>query len=267
MKTDIMNNKVVQSVWVGKEMSLLQHLCIKSFIHHGHEYHLYVYEAQQNLPSGIIIKDANEILPKERIFCQQEGFGKGSYAPFADLFRYHLLYKRGGWWVDTDVVCNKFFQFEQEQIICSYYYRGIKASNFVLKFPAGDPFIKQLIDFAEKQDFTNSHYLLIGPDLINKLVHELNFHHYLAPYYYFAPVHFYHTSTRIVYKDLNWVHLLKNILRPFFIPDTLKSYSFNKYSYGIHLWNEMWRSGNISKDEKYNKSCLYEKLKAQYAQN
>src|SRR5262249_53705507 len=33
------------------------------------------------------------------------GFGKGSPAAFGNLFRYKLLAERGGWWVDTDVVC------------------------------------------------------------------------------------------------------------------------------------------------------------------
>ena len=29
----------------------------------------------------------------------------GSYAGFANFFRYELLRKRGGWWVDLDTIC------------------------------------------------------------------------------------------------------------------------------------------------------------------
>src|SRR6187549_1688111 len=34
-----------------------------------------------------------------------EGFGKGSPSAFSNHFRYRLLAEKGGWWIDTDVVC------------------------------------------------------------------------------------------------------------------------------------------------------------------
>ena len=56
-----------------------------------------------NIPEGVIIGDANEILDKKYIFKHWSG----NYATFADIFRYKLLYERGDWWVDLDLICLK----------------------------------------------------------------------------------------------------------------------------------------------------------------
>ncbi|MBW4444611.1 MAG: hypothetical protein KME10_26090 [Plectolyngbya sp. WJT66-NPBG17] len=84
-------NKVIQGLWIGGELSTMEQLSIQSFLQNGHEYHLYTYQPVKNVPKGTIVKDGREILPENRIFTYQSGFGKGSYAGFADLFRFHLL--------------------------------------------------------------------------------------------------------------------------------------------------------------------------------
>lgn len=57
----------IQSFWIGK-ISPLEIISIKSFIEKGHKYHLYLYDDKDfNLP-GVIIKDANEIIPQKFVF-------------------------------------------------------------------------------------------------------------------------------------------------------------------------------------------------------
>lgn len=89
-------NKVIQGLWVGGELSLMEQLSIQSFLKNGHEYHLYTYEDIKNIPPGTTVKDGNEILPADKIFTIKSGWGIGSYSGFADLFRVHLLKERGG---------------------------------------------------------------------------------------------------------------------------------------------------------------------------
>ena len=43
----------------------------------------------------------------------------GSLAAFSNLFRYKLLLERGGWWVDTDVICLRPFRVRDELVIAS----------------------------------------------------------------------------------------------------------------------------------------------------
>ncbi|MEO9964297.1 MAG: glycosyltransferase [Reichenbachiella sp.] len=111
-------NKVINGLWIGNELSNLELLTIHSFINNGHEFHLWVYEELENqLPDGALLKNANDIIPKNDIFRYQNpttcGLGKGSVAGFSDIFRYKLLYDIGGWWVDMDVTCIKPFNIDQ----------------------------------------------------------------------------------------------------------------------------------------------------------
>lgn len=97
----------IQSLWVGDPLSNLEKLCIRSFLDNGHEFHLYVYDDVQGIPAGATVKDANEIIPSREIFYTRKKY----VAPFSDWFRYALLAKRGGVWVDMDTICIKPFDF------------------------------------------------------------------------------------------------------------------------------------------------------------
>ena len=85
----------IQSLWVKGSLSRLEQLVIASFLENGHEFHLYTYDQVSGVPAGAQIIDAREILPEDRVFTRKDGWG--GYANFSDLFRYHLLHKRGGW--------------------------------------------------------------------------------------------------------------------------------------------------------------------------
>lgn len=81
-------NEIIQGLWIGPELSVMEQLSVSSFLLNGHEYHLYVYDEPKNIPVGTVIKDANEILPSSRIFQYKH---YPTYAGFANFFRYKLL--------------------------------------------------------------------------------------------------------------------------------------------------------------------------------
>ena len=76
-------NQVMQGLWVGSELSVMEQLSISSFLGNGHEYHLYVYDDLKTIPPGTVRRDASEILPESRIFKYKN---KPSYAGFANFF-------------------------------------------------------------------------------------------------------------------------------------------------------------------------------------
>ena len=96
-------NKVVQGLWIGSQLSPVEELSIRSFLAHGHEYHLYAYGQIQNVPEGAVLRDAGEIIPSHKIFKYRD---YDSYAGFSNHFRYKLLRTNGGWWADLDLVAN-----------------------------------------------------------------------------------------------------------------------------------------------------------------
>lgn len=97
-------------MWIGIDLSGLELLTISSFLDQGYEFWLWKYDdIQTQLPEGVVVKNAAEIIPEAQIFSyknsNQWGHGKGSLAGFSDIFRYRLLYEYGGWWTDMDITC------------------------------------------------------------------------------------------------------------------------------------------------------------------
>ena len=86
-------NKIIQGLWIGTELSVMEQLSIASFLHSGHHYHLYVYDDLKHVPAGTVVRDASEILPSSSIFQYKN---RPSYAGFSNFFRYKLLLERGG---------------------------------------------------------------------------------------------------------------------------------------------------------------------------
>lgn len=95
-----------QSFWHGGVLSPYEQFCLKSFVDCGYAVDLYTYDLALAVPAGVRVRDAAELISPDEVFVYQaEGFGKGSPSAFSNYFRYKLLVEKGGWWIDTDVVC------------------------------------------------------------------------------------------------------------------------------------------------------------------
>ncbi len=92
----IQTDDIIQSLWIGPTLSVMERLCMRSFLAHGHDFHLYTYAPIDNVPEGVVVQDGNDILPESMIFQYRD---HSSYAGFANFFRYKLLLERGagGW--------------------------------------------------------------------------------------------------------------------------------------------------------------------------
>jgi hypothetical protein len=62
--------RVVQSLWIGDRLSVMEQLCISSFLRHGHVFHLYVYQQTEGIPAGTVVLDGNQAA--SRIFTYRE---------------------------------------------------------------------------------------------------------------------------------------------------------------------------------------------------
>lgn len=102
----------IHGLWIKGSLSPVELLTIESFIRQKYEFILWSYDLDYaNLPKGVVLKNAREIIPEQEVFrytqTNQFGHGKGSYAGFSDIFRYKLLFEHGGWWTDMDITCLK----------------------------------------------------------------------------------------------------------------------------------------------------------------
>ena len=132
------NLEKIGSLWVGDKLSNLEILSIKSFILNGHPYHLHVYNDIKNIPEGVILEDANKIVPEKDIFYAPGSNGRpGSLGAFSDYFRFKMMQETGGYWVDTDIVCIRPFDFKDPYVFASENtHRGEQeATSGIQKFP------------------------------------------------------------------------------------------------------------------------------------
>jgi hypothetical protein len=93
---------IVRTFWQGGTLSLYQQLALKSFADRGCRVEAFSYDPSVHLPRWIVARNAAEVLPPERVLRFLPVHGR--FAVNIDLFRYALLAKFGGWWIDPDVV-------------------------------------------------------------------------------------------------------------------------------------------------------------------
>jgi hypothetical protein len=172
------DNKTVNGLWIGDRLSVMEMLTLKSFVFHGHTFHLWTYNKIENqLPEGVVIKDANQIIPEKNIIVRKfndpvTGVGKGSVgAPFSDMFRYKLLFEQGGWWVDMDVTCLKPLAIEEP-----YFFRDhltLEVIGNVMKCPKGSELMKRTYEETKNTCDENTLDWLLPNKILNKHINQL----------------------------------------------------------------------------------------------
>jgi hypothetical protein len=233
-------NEIIQGLWIGPELSVMEQLSLASFLKNGHEYHLYIYDEVKNVPAGTTVKDGNEILPASDIFQYQ---GRPSYAGFANFFRYKLLLERGGWWADTDTVCLKPFDFSDEYVFSSEMYKGSEVVNCgAVKTPVGSEAMKWAWEVCQSKNSQQLIWGETGPKLIAEAVAKFSLERYQQPHHVFCPLGFF-----------EW----QKVFEP-------GPHMVTSGAYAIHLWNDKWRAAGQDKNALYAENCLYEKLKQRY---
>jgi hypothetical protein len=186
VQTPVAPNPVIQGLWIGPELSVMEQLSISSFLLNGHQYHLYVYDDTKNIPRGTVVVDANEILPASRIFQYRD---RQTVAGFSNFFRYKLLLERGGWWVDTDVVCLKPFDFPEDHVFSSQADRDEDVANSgIIKAPAGSQAMAYTWEICQAKDPERLRWGETGPFLMQQVVSRFGFERHLQSRHAFCPL-------------------------------------------------------------------------------
>ena len=241
MAAEADSDRIIQGLWIGAELSVMEQLSVSSFLSNGHEYHLYVYDEMKGIPAGTVVKDASEILPASSIFQYKH---QASYAGFANFFRYKLLLERGGWWVDTDVVCLRPFDFACEHVFATEMCRGEEVvTSGIIKAQRGSPLMAYAWGVCQQKNPQELVWGETGPRLMMDAVGRFSLERYKKPFQVFCPL------------DYSEWH---RVLEPDF------EGTLNETTYAVHLWNEMWRDAGQDKNDDYNPACLYERLKRKY---
>jgi hypothetical protein len=250
---------IVQSLWIGPSLTDMEVYCIKSFLKQGMEFHLYTYDYVARIPKGTKIKDGNEIIPAKEIFKLKQ-----TLLPFSDIWRYKMLYKKGGYWVDMDMICIKALDFKEEYVFSSE--RTIKEGAFssnvpyvpnigILKAPKGSEFYRELHDRCiELEEKKINDDKLKYMRVLRKMIIKYNYSKYVKPPIYFCHLDWWYA------KDA-FMNLKKYRPKYGWGGITMKSI-FNK-PYTIHLWRDLVTNKyKLDTNGTYHPNSLWEKLKA-----
>ena len=159
----------------------------------GHKFHLYTYGEVKGIPKGTIVKDGNEILPESEIFYYTaDPVHKGSVSSFSNWVRYKLLFDKGGWWVDTDNICLKPFNFSSEYVFSSEWENEDRVNNRInaapIKVPKGSDVMKYCWERTQEIGKDNLKWGQIGPKLVRESVEKHNLTDYVRNGDTFCPV-------------------------------------------------------------------------------
>lgn len=247
----------VQSLWVGPKLTELEILSIKSFQKLGHPFILYTYGKVKGIPPGTIEKDGNKIIKKKDLFQF-----KKSFLPFSDIFRYKMLYEKGGYWVDLDMIALKPLKFKEPYIFSSertiqkgpYRNRTKKeiANIGILKAPPKSDFYKTLFERCMEQGKSRVKENIQFMRTMRDVLDEFGFQKYVKPAKMFCPLDWWHT------KDA------------FYPPCCKEKYDVSGYSvdsvlknaHCVHMWRSiMFKRHKIDMNTNFAEDSLWARLK------
>lgn len=260
---------VVQSLWVGDRLSRMEYYSILSFLKLGYKFILYTYGDVENVPKGTTIKDGNKIMPSEEIFKLKETF-----LPFADIFRYKMLYLKGGYWVDLDMIALKPFDFKHLYVFSSertiqkgaYRNRHSKyvANIGVLKAPKNSKFYLELYNKCmEVQKKGKNKDKLRYMKLLKEQIIKYKYEKYVKDPSLFCHLDWWYA------KDAFVPNYNKEMLPDIYFkskygvhePNGLPLKSMFTVPYTIHFWRDLVKNKyKLDLDSTYSENSLWEML-------
>ena len=240
-----LDKQIAKSLWIGDRLFPQHIISINSFIQNGFEYNLYVYDDVKNVPSGVILCDANEVIPKDEIWYYNDGFNKGSPSGFSNQFRFKILYEYGGLWTDTDMVLMKPYNFHDKKytLISETNENGeVHPTTSLIFSESGTSSGKIWLEAIDNISYRNKARVIhgeTGPELVTYLVNKYNLHNYVLPPNAFCAIGWHETD-----KLIDGTQLPEDVI-------------------GLHLFDAQSNLNDIDK-KTYPYDSIIEQLKRKY---
>ena len=233
------------ALWIGERLGPVAGACLRSFVRVGHPVVLHCYDEPRDVPDGVVLSDAATLVPRDRVFTHAR---TGSYALFSNYFRYQIMQRSLGLYVDCDVVCVR-------PVPTRSYLFGLQdaetINGAVLKLPSGsrllgdltalfDPgvfappwysrrrrleqYIKTLL--GRPADLAHARWGVAGPVALTWFAKKHGLRDWAQPMDVLYPVP--HTEvSRFLDPDVTWESLI------------------TEQTCCVHLWNEKLRRENL----------------------
>jgi len=202
---------------------------------------LFCYDSITNVPAGIDIADAREIMPRQELLVHR---ATGSPALGTNKFRYLIMKKGLGYWLDTDVIMIKplpaedyIFGWQDEHLICNaVFYLSQNSSilsdicDFVSQQYPIPPFyddatrsdLEQKLQSGQPVDVRDMGWGVYGPQALTFFVRKNGLLHFAKPREDFYPIHW--TQAHVLLSSKYEVSEL-----------------ITTSTIAVHLWNQVLR--------------------------
>jgi hypothetical protein len=275
---------LLQTFWTGKPLSRLERAALQSYVNCGYTVDIYTYnpipEFMANVPPSPFIRvhDAREILPESKLFqyAGRSMIGKRddaySYLPFSDLFRFTMLAKNGGAWMDLDIfltrpiparILSRPYVFSSERTIQKGAYKKAEPEivdmGFIKVPGPGSPLMRWILDHIPTGLLT-----LKTPfdymNLYRKGIAALGLERYVLPAHAFLPLNWWDVKDSFgAGSGRNGVcYAGKYGVEPFCV-DVLK----RRDVYGVHWFRAILRKKALPYERAVNREVvdnLYERM-------
>ena len=242
--------------WAYGNFSNVEKISAKSFVKNDYQLNIWTYGDISNAPSGATIRDAREMLP-ESLFFQ---LPSGSCAPFSDYFRYAVLNKVGGLWVDTDVIALKPAEFRSEPFfVTEHMQRGIKRNikealgrrasvrivgNVIFNpIPSPGNIIDLAYLYTERFPKEKVQWGELGPAL-------------LSAFEKIHPNHGFSIKSPEFTNSIDFWNCPRTLLEP--------GVKLHPDAVFLHLYNETWRGSKIDKNAPFPKHSVMSSFAEEY---
>ncbi len=133
----------VASLWIGERLHYLNQICLLSHVRQGHPTTLYCTDTVTNVPEGVIVKQATDIMAIDMDIVRQT-----SESFLSNVFRYKMIQKTDAVWIDCDAYCHKPFPDEMTHIFAGHGFRGALNCG-VVYIPQKGALMDQLLDYYD----------------------------------------------------------------------------------------------------------------------
>ncbi len=249
----------INCFWHGTVLGDLEQICLLSMLRQDYQVRLFSYDTIANVPAGIDKADAREIMPREELLVHR---ATNSPSLGTNKFRYLIMKRSLGIWLDTDVILLKplpqadyIFGWEDECLICSA----------ILYLPHNSSIIGELCDFVSQKypippyydeatrfdleqksksghpvDVRDLPWGVYGPQALTYFVRKHNLLHLSQPPEVFYPIHF--TIAHVLFSSKYEVSEL-----------------ITASTVGVHLWSHLRGQENLIGRLSIEKGCFLEK--------
>lgn len=207
----------INMFWDGPCLGEIHTACIRSFLRIGHHVVLHCYAPPGDLPDGVEIFDAKQIMPRSDLLVHR---ATGSVSLGSNRYRYRLIAAGMGIYADCDMYC-------LQPIFDMDYIFGWEDAHFIngalLKYPSHSELAQMLVDETQTKNYmtfsmgrgikfpmdfrpttdaslsiSDAPWGVWGPKLLTRCILNLKLEHKAQPIDIFYPFH--HRCTSLLFE-------------------------------------------------------------------